>query len=383
MIYLDFNATTPMDSRVRDQLLRSSDLAYANPASLQHAAGRAAQTVVEDARVQAADALGVAPKEVIWTSGASESISLAVMGLVASQIPSRRTVLVSPTEHKAVLAAADLAERVLGARVIYLHVDSAGVVECGSLESQLDESVCLVAAMHSNNETGVLNPIDEIASLCRANNVPVLVDATQSLGKVDLGPACRGADLMALSAHKAYGPKGVGVLLARGPMKRQLVSFQPGGGQEFGMRGGTHNSPGISASALAIELAMAEQVGWERHSRALVERLHTNLQSKLTEIDVVTGSQPRLGNTINIRFHGADAEAVMANAPNVAVATGSACNAANPEPSHVLLAMGLTRAQAEESIRFSVGKETSESEIDEATDAIVQAVTRVRRLTAA
>ena len=383
MIYLDNNATTPLDVRVRERLLEVLDAAPGNAASRQHSAGRLAYEIVESARRQAAQAIDVVPSQLIWTAGATEAIVMGMFGLVAGAPRHSRVILVSPTEHKAVLAAAEMCERALDARLVSLEVTSNGTVDPNSVHSNMSDAVCLIATMHSNNETGAINPVAAISEARRGSDAKLMVDCTQSIGKVDMSDVTKCADMLTISAHKVYGPKGVGALVLNRDIKKRLVALMAGGGQESGLRGGTHNSAGIAAAALAIELGVreleqdAEQA--RRQSNALWEAFRTNVR----ESTIVTGEVDRLPNTTNVRFAGADAEAVMANSPRLAVSTGSACSSANPEPSHVLLAMGLDQREAEECIRFSTGRFTTDAEIHEAATQIGQAVDRVRQLTAA
>lgn len=383
MIYLDYNATTPLDGRVRNRFLEVLDGVPANAASLQHSPGRLAGKVVEDSRRQTADALGVSPSEIVWTSGATEATTIAIFGTVASSPSSSRTVLLSPTEHKAVIAAAELCERTLGAHLVWLEVDEGGAVRPESVARNISDDVCLVATMHANNETGVINPIGEIAEAMGTSEAAFFVDCTQSLGKLDIEKVLPLATFAVFSSHKAYGPKGIGALVVRSSLKKTLVSIQAGGGQEHGIRGGTHNTAGIAAAALAVELCVNEMSSDAKQGQLQTESLMSELSREISNVVLVSGASSRLPNTLNVRFIGADAEAVMANAPELAVATGSACNSANPEPSHVLMAMGLQREAAEECIRFSVGRFTTASEITHAAELITRAVTRVRQLTAA
>lgn len=383
MIYLDYNATTPLDGRVRNRFLEVLDGVPANAASLQHSPGRMAGKVVEDSRKQAADALGVSPSEIVWTSGATEATTIAILGTVASSRSSSRTLLLSPTEHKAVIAAAELCERTLGARLVWLEVDESGAVLPESVARNISDEVCLVATMHANNETGVINPIGEIAEAMRTSDAALFLDCTQSLGKLAIEEVLPLSTFAVLSSHKAYGPKGVGALVVRSSVKKTLVSIQPGGGQEQGIRGGTHNTAGIAAAALAFELCVSEMGSDAKQGQLQTESLMSELSRGVSDVVLMSGTSPRLPNTLNVRFIGADAEAVMANAPELCVSTGSACNSANPEPSHVLLAMGLQREAAEECVRFSVGRFTTASEISRAVEVTTRAVTRVRQLTAA
>jgi len=383
MIYLDYNATTPLDDRVRNRFLEVLDGVPGNAASLQHSPGRMAGTVVQESRKQTAEALGVSPSEIIWTSGATEATAIAIFGIVASSPSASRTILLSPTEHKAVIAAAELCEKTLGAHVVWLEVGEDGAVPPQAVERKISDDVCLVATMHANNETGVINPIEEIAEIVGSSDSALFVDCTQSLGKVDIQGILRLSTLAVFSSHKAYGPKGVGALVVDSLVKKRLVSIQPGGGQEHGIRGGTHNTAGIAAAALAFELCVSEGGADARQARQQTELLMTELRRGISDVTLVSGESPRLMNTLNVRFIGADAEAVMANAPEIAVSTGSACNAASPEPSHVLTAMGMPRQAAEECIRFSVGRFTTKTEIARAVEMVTRAVTRVRQVTAA
>ena len=383
MIYLDYNATTPLDDRVRNRFLEVLDGVPGNAASLQHSPGRMAGQVVEYSRRQSAEAWGVSPSQIVWTSGATEATAIAIFGIVASSPSASRTILLSPTEHKAVIAAAELCEKTLGAHLEWLEVDEAGAVPPQAVARKISDDVCLVATMHANNETGVINPIDEIAEIVGNSESALFVDCTQSLGKVDIQGILQLSTLAAFSSHKAYGPKGVGALVVDPLVKKRLVSIQSGGGQEHGLRGGTHNTAGIAAAALAFELGVSEGCADAWQAREQTELLMTELHQKIADLVLVSGDSPRLMNTLNVRFIGADAEAVIANAPEIAVSTGSACNSASPEPSHVLTAMGMPRQAAEECIRFSVGRFTTTTEITRAVEIVTSAVTRVRQVTAA
>ena len=383
MIYLDYNATTPLDDRVRNRFLEVLDGTPANAASLQHTPGRIAGQVVNESRIQAADAIGVLPSEIVWTSGATEATTIGVFGIVASSPRASRTILLSPTEHKAVIAAAELCENTLGARLVWLEVDETGAVVPESVARNMSRHVCLVATMHANNETGVINHLEDISEAMGRSEAALFVDCTQSLGKLDVEGTLRLSTLAVFSSHKAYGPKGVGALVVRSSVKKRLMSIQPGGGQEQGVRGGTHNTAGIAASALAFEICVNELGSDAEQVRQQTQFLLSEISRAISDVVLVSGTSTRLPNTLNVRFVGADAEAVMANAPELCVSTGSACNSANPEPSHVLLAMGLQRGAADECIRFSVGRFTTDSEVSRAAELTARAVARVRQLTAA
>jgi cysteine desulfurase len=290
-------------------------------------------------------------------------------------------VVVSATEHKAILAAAELGSRLTGGEIREAAVDADGLVDLTRLESLVDESVSLVAVMAANNETGVVAPVSDIARVVRASGAINFVDATQLVGKRNLDQATEAADLMVCSSHKIYGPKGAGALVASRNVQQSMVPIMSGGGQERGIRGGTQNTPSIVGFGVAAELAMKEQADDEARVGELVGVLLREVTSKLAGVQVNGENAQRLSNTLNLRFEGADAEAVMASMPDVLVSSGSACQSAVPSPSHVLLAMGRDRVEASESLRISLGRPTTRDEIEQAASSIIAAVTRVREMT--
>jgi cysteine desulfurase len=379
MVYLDYNASTPVDQRVTPVVAEAQE-SWGNPSSSHHAAGQAAAELVEEARHRVGALLHRPAQDVIFTSGATEA---AVLGLVGAMLgaPTRPNVVVSATEHKAVLAAAELGARLTGGEIREAAVDADGVVDLSHLEDLIDDSVSLVAVMAANNETGVIAPTSEIARLARASGAVNFVDATQLVGKGKLDQAAEAADLMVFSSHKIYGPKGAGALVASRSVQKALVPILPGGGQERGLRGGTQNTPSIVGFGLAAELAMKEQMDDEARVGELAGILFRAITSKLAGVQVNSGKAQRLSNTLNLRFEGADAEAVMASMPDVLISSGSACQSAVPSPSHVLLAMGRDRVQASESLRISLGRQTTSDEIEQAASAIIAAVSRVREMT--
>jgi len=379
MVYLDYNASTPVDQRVLPAVMEAH-LAYANPASGYHSPGQVAAELVEEARSRVATLAARPTQDVIFTSGATEA---AVLGLVGAVLGAsgKPNVVVGATEHKAVSAAAELGARLSGGEVRTVRVNTSGVVDLMHLERLVDDSVALVAVMAANNETGVLNPVAEVAEVARTAGALSFIDATQLVGKGDLEVATRSADVMVMSSHKIYGPKGAGALIASRSVQKSLVPIASGGGQERGLRGGTHNTPSIVGFGLAAELAGKEQVDDVARIGQLASELLDDLQARLTGVTVNCGGAARLSNTLNLRFEGADAEAVMTSMPSVQVSAGSACQSAVPMPSHVLLAMGMSGTAASESLRISLGRPTTREEIKIAGDAIVEAVTRVRELT--
>lgn len=383
MIYLDYNATTPLDPEVADLVDHVSRTTPGNASSVQHGAGNDAARVSDRARRQVAQALDTSVSSVVWTSGASEGLHLAIVGLVGAAAPHKRTIVINATEHNAALNAAEFCRRLLGAEVRLVAPRSDGSASASGLAAAIDETVSAVVCMHVNNETGVINPVEEIGQVCHERSVPLVCDVTQSLGKVDVTSVLRVSDIAVFSAHKFYGPKGVGALIADASVRRRMVSALAGGGHGAGIRGGTVNTPGVAGLGLATELAVSRLTSSAEHYRAMSTSLLDALASRLGAVELIGAQAPRVSNTRNVRFRGADAEAVMANAQGVAISTGSACNAADAQPSHVLLAMGLDNEAASECIRFSVGLPTTPEEISLAAEQVSHAVERVRRLTAA
>ena len=379
MVYLDYNASTPVDQRVMPAML-ASIAEFGNPASTQHRAGQAASELIEEARSRVAGLVGRPPQDVIFTSGASEA---AVIGLVGSMLGARRrpNVVVATTEHKAIIAAAELGARLTGGDVRLVGVDRSGVVDLAHLQEIVDDTVAVVAVMAANNETGVIAPTQLVCEVARTAGAMYFVDITQLAGKGTVADHERHADLMVCSSHKIYGPKGAGALIASRYVQKELAPIFSGGGQERGLRGGTHNTPAIVGFGLAAELAQKEQSADAARLGKLVRELHSRLVNQLDGVIVNGEGVQRLSNTLNIRFAGADGEAVMASMPNTFVSTGSACQAAVPTHSHVLLAMGLPNDEASESLRISVGRPTTYEEIEMAAAEIVAAVKRVRAIT--
>lgn len=379
MVYLDYNASTPVDQRVLPAIAGAFEV-YGNPASSHHAVGQIAAERVEEARSRVAALLDRSPQEVVFTSGATEA---AVLGLLGAMLgtPARPNVVVSATEHKAVGGAAELGARFAGGEVRVVRVNGSGVVDLEELAGLVDDTVAAVAVMAANNETGVIAPAAAIAEISERAGALFFVDATQLVGKGSIETLAALADLLVFSSHKIYGPKGAGALVASRSVQKSIVPIASGGGQERGLRGGTQNTPAIVGFGLAAELAMKEQTSDAARIRDLADELLTGLRRKLPDIHVNGGEADRLPNTLNLRFAGADAEAVMASMPEICVSAGSACNSAVPSPSHVLLAMGMSGPEASESLRISLGRPTTRDEVDVAIVSISAAVSRVRELT--
>lgn len=380
VIYLDNNATTPPDPVVIDAVAVCLHENFGNAAS-HHLPGSLALEAIEKARALVAALVGCRPQDVIFTSGATEANNLAICGLWGasrSLQPARDTILVGATEHPSVLETASSLER-CGARVIPVPVDPYGVIDLGVLADLADDRTLLASVMAANNETGTLAPLEAVVSIARRAGAYVHSDATQFIGRLPFEFAALDLDLAALSAHKMHGPKGAGALLVRRgvPVAEQIH----GGGHERGLRSGTLNTPGIVGFGLAAELA-AQRLNEAVEIARLRDRLQMELCRRLEGVSLNGHPTERLPNTLNLRFAGADAEAVMASMPQVACSSGSACSSAVPEPSHVLLAMGLDYEAADECLRFTLSRMTTEPEIDAAVEAIAAAVSYVRSASA-
>lgn len=374
-VYLDYNATTPVAPEVLEEMLPWMTEQFWN-ASSSHVAGRSANSAVERARAQFADVISASPREVVWTSGSTEANNLAIKGSVHNATPGAK-ILVAGTEHKAVLDTAySLTDN--GVVVQEIAVDPTGRVDLEDLAARLDEDVALVSVMLANNETGVIQPLREIADMAHRCNALVHTDATQAVGKLHVDVVELDVDLASFSAHKFYGPKGIGALYVRRGVR--LFPLLHGGGHESGRRSGTLNVPGIVGLGAAAELSRRNLDRNSSRGRNLVSQLIRGLEDKVDGVELVTGKAERLPNTANLRFVGVDAEAVMANAPRVLVSSGSACTSSVPDASHVLQRMGLSQEAAFECLRFSVGWTTTETDIDIAVDEVAKAVGRIRQL---
>jgi cysteine desulfurase len=379
MVYLDYNASTPVDPRVLPAVVAASE-EFGNPASAHHSRGQASAEIIEEARVRVGRLVGRQPQDVVLTSGATEA---AFIGLVGAMLGAegRPDIIVGATEHKAILAAAEFGARLTGGQVKVVPVDRRGLIDLNRFNDLLDDTVGVVAIMAANNETGVLAPIEDVANSAARAGALRFVDMTQLVGKGVAEPFAKRADIMVCSSHKIYGPKGAGALIASRHVQRQLVPLVSGGGQERGLRGGTPNTAGIAGFGVAAEIAAKEQSSDEARLADLSAALHTALNDRVNDVELNTGAASRLSNTLNLRFVGADAEAVMASVPEISVSTGSACQSAVPTNSHVLLAMGMRDSEIAESLRISLGRPTTRDEVETAVDRIAYAVGRVRELT--
>lgn len=375
-IYLDNNATTPLDERVLEAMLPYLKEHFGNPASKAHSFGWEAEAAVDVAREELAVSIGAAPDEITFTSGATESNNLALKGLLQSG----DHLIIAATEHSSVLDTAECL-RTQGLEVTVLPVDRYGVVEPEVLHDAITPRTALVSIMLANNETGTLNPVRELAEVAHEYGVPFHTDAAQALGKVPLDVEELGVDLMSLSAHKCYGPKGVGALYVRRRSRLRLQPILHGGGHERGLRSGTLNVPGIAgfgrAAAIAVESLPYEAACINKLREDLWERLRTGMPGS-----ILNGHpEDRLPNTLNVSIPGLAVEELLSVLMDVALSTGSACASGRVEPSHVLTAMGVGDDIVRSSIRISLGRFTTEEEVVEAAARIVRAVNEVRRLT--
>ncbi|MEE4272332.1 MAG: cysteine desulfurase family protein [Thermoanaerobaculales bacterium] len=378
VIYLDHNATTPCDPRVVEAMLPYFTEKAANPTSRSHRPGLEASVALEEARSAVVRAIGGrSASEIVLTASATEANNLALFGAAAA-LSDRGTHIISQrTEHASVLGPLRELER-RGWEVSLIGVDGDGRIRLDELEGALRDDTVLVSLMLANNETGVVQPVVEAAESARSRGALVHCDAVQGLGKIPVEVGRFGVDLLSLSAHKCYGPKGVGALWVRHSNPPIRLGAQIlGGGQESGLRSGTPNVPGAVGFARAVELtADDDAVG----TAALRDRLEAAILGGLDDVSVNGGGAPRLPNTTNLAFAGVEASALLVSLPDVAAATGSACTSSQPEPSTVLQTMGLPRKLAAGSLRLSLGRFTTEEEIDRAAARIVEEVARLRAL---
>ncbi len=379
VIYLDCNASTPCDPRVVEAMLPFFTAVAANPASRNHRPGREALTALEDAREVVARCVGAgSATEIVFTSGASEANNLALTGAAEALAPRRRHLLTQATEHPSVLEPLRrLAAR--GWELTVLGVGRDGRVRLDELAAALRDDTALVSLMLANNETGAVQPVAGAAALAHRRGAVLHCDAAQGAGKLPLDAALA-ADLLTVSGHKVYGPKGIGALCLRGGAALRPVPQILGGGHEGGLRSGTPNLPGAIGLARALELAAAELPDESARVAALRDRLEQVLLARLDGCTVNAAGAPRLPGTSNLGFAGVEGAALLASLPDVAVGTGSACASSHPEPSPVLLAMGVERALAASSLRLSLGRFTTAAEVERAAGRIADEVLRLRAL---
>lgn len=379
-IYLDNHATTPVDPRVLEEMLPYFTDKFGNAASRNHAFGWAAEEAVELARERIAKLIGATPKEIVFTSGATESDNLAIKGLAEMYREKGNHIITAVTEHKAVLDTCKRLEK-YGYRVTYLPVQKDGLVNLDDLKAAIDDKTILVTIMAANNEIGVLQPIEEIGKICRDRGVLFHTDAVQAVGKVPLDVNKQNIDMASISGHKIYGPKGVGALYVRRRNPRvQLSPIIDGGGHERGMRSGTLNVPGIVGLGKACAIASEEMPQESCHLAGLRNRLKDKIMSRLDEVYVNGSMEHRLPGNLNISFAYVEGESLLMGINDIAVSSGSACTSATLEPSYVLKALGTGDELAHSSIRFGIGRFNTEAEIDYVADRVCETVERLRQL---
>ena len=379
-IYLDHNATTPVDPRVLAAMLPWFTEHFGNAASATHGLGCDAAGGVESARATIAAAINAQPKDLIFTSGATEAINLAIQGVARHERERGRHVVTVETEHRAVLETCD-ALQAEGWQVTIVGVDRHGCVDPAAIAAAIRPDTVLVSVMLANNEIGTLHDVAAIGAITRQRGVFLHVDAVQALGKVPVNVAVLNADLLSLSAHKLYGPKGIGALYIRRREPRvRLAPMIHGGGHERGLRSGTLNVPGIVGFAKAVEIAVAEMAVEQPRIRELAERLWRGLEA-VGDVRRLGHPEQRLANTLNVLFAGIDARRLLMDVPRVAASLGSACTSVMPKPSHVLRAIGVDWRAAEGAVRLTLGRFTTAAEIDEAVRLLTDGVRacRIRR----
>jgi len=382
-VYLDYNATTPLDPRVLEAMTPYFKDGFGNPSSI-HSYGSAAKAALDEAREKAAALLGAGAREIIFTSGGSEGNNLAIKGAsFAEGSRGGKHIVTTKVEHDSTLDAFMYLES-RGFKVTYLGVDKYGLIDLDELREAVTDETRLVSIIHANNETGAVMPLEDITAVVKEKGALLHIDAVQAAGKIEIDLKKIGADLVSISAHKFYGPKGAGALYVRDGLARRL-SLTPlihGGGQERGLRSGTENVPAIAGLGKAAELALGEL----HEDRERVGRLRDELFARISSGagDVTLNGPPDtiVRNTLNLSFQGVNGGslAMALDLEGIAVSTGSACSEGNVDPSHVLLAMGRTRQEAHSSVRFSLGRFTTQEEIEYAASAVVAAVKRMRKL---
>lgn len=379
-IYLDNHATTPMDPRVFEAMKPFFIEHFGNAASRNHAFGWEAEEAVEKARKQLAGLVGATAKEIVFTSGATESNNLALKGVAEMYAQKGNHIITAATEHKAVLDTCKRLEK-HGVKVTYLPVRPDGLIDLDMLKDAFTDKTILVSIMYGNNEIGTIQPMREIGALCRERGALLHTDATQAVGKIPVNVIADNIDLMSFTGHKMYGPKGVGALYVRRKNPRvQLTAQMDGGGHERGMRSGTLNVPGIAGFGEAAAIAQAEMEQEMARSLALRHKLQAAIEAELDEVYINGTMEHRLPHNLNISFAYVEGESLLMGINDIAVSSGSACTSATLEPSYVLKALGAGDDLAHSSIRFGIGRFTTEEEIDYTAGKIIEVVKKLREL---
>ncbi|HWP60442.1 MAG TPA: IscS subfamily cysteine desulfurase [Candidatus Acidoferrales bacterium] len=383
-IYMDNHATTPVDPRVLEAMLPYFSERFGNPASRNHVFGWEAAAAVDEARAQVARLINArSPDEIVFTSGGTEADNLAIKGVAAAYKNKGDHIVTCAAEHKAVLDSCKSLER-QGFRITYLPVDRFGLVDLDRLQAAIDEKTILISIMAANNEVGTIQPIGEIGRVAKSRGVLFHTDAVQAVGKIPIDVEALGVDLLSLSAHKIYGPKGIGALYVRRkdpPVRLQAII--DGGGHERGLRSGTLNVPGILGLGMACEIAARVMAEEQARLAELREELHRQICTHLDEVYLNGHPSQRLAGNLNLSFAHVEGESLLMALKEIAVSTGSACTTANLEPSHVLRAMGVPERLAHASLRFGLGRFNTAEEVEYTARRVVEEVTRLRKLSRA
>jgi cysteine desulfurase len=378
-IYMDNHATTPVDPRVVEAMLPYFTEVFGNAASRSHPFGWTAEKAVENARDQVGTLIGASGKEIVWTSGATESDNLAIKGAAEFHKDRGNHIITAETEHKAVLDTCKRLEKE-GFDVTYLPVEKDGRVSPAAVKAAMTDKTILVSIMLANNEIGTVNPVEEIGAEVKQRGALFHIDAVQGVGKIPFDVNKARADLVSLSAHKMYGPKGVGALYVRRKPRVRITAQVDGGGHERGMRSGTLNVPGVVGFGKAAELCAAEMESEGKRLLALRERLREGIQAQVTDTFVNGSMEHRLPGNLNISFAYVEGEAMLMGLKDVAVSSGSACTSASLEPSYVLRSLGVAEEMAHTSIRFGLGRFNTEEEVDYVVKTVVGKVKKLREL---
>ncbi|MBT3606436.1 MAG: IscS subfamily cysteine desulfurase [Candidatus Latescibacteria bacterium] len=377
-IYLDHHATTPVDKRVLDAMLPYFKEQFGNAASRTHSFGWEAEDGVDQAREQIATLINAQPKDIIFTSGATESDNLAIKGVAAA---AQKTchIITQATEHHAILDPCRALEN-HGVEITTLPVDAHGLINPDDVKNAVQDNTILVSIMMANNEMGTIYPLHEIGQLCQEKNIYFHTDAAQAIGKLPIDVEAMHIDLLSISAHKLYGPKGVGALYVRSRPRVRLIGQMDGGGHEKSMRSGTLNVPGIVGLGKACEIAQKEMAEETDRIKALRNQLQQKLSESLDQIQINGHPEHRLTGNLNISFAAVDGESLLMGLSEIALSSGSACTSASLEPSYVLRAMGISAPMAQSSIRFGIGRFNTEAEIDYTAERVIEEVNRLRKI---
>lgn len=382
IIYLDHNATTPVDPRVLEAMLPYFTEIYGNAASIDHEYGYEAKQAVDKAREQIAKAINAQPEEIIFTSGATESDNIALFGVAEKYANRGNHIITCVTEHKAILDTCHRLEQ-MGFRVTYLLVDQYGLISLDDLESAITKETILISIMAANNEIGTIAPLEQIGAIAKRHNVFFHTDAAQAVGHIPIDVQKMNIDVLSISGHKIYGPKGVGALYRRKSNPR--VNLSPviyGGGHEKGLRSGTLNVPGIVGMGKAIEISIAEMAAASRRYKSLTDQMLSELRDKFPDVQLNGHPDNRLPNNLNISIPGIESKALIVQLKLVAISAGSACTTTNVEPSHVIMALGFGEDRAHNSIRIGIGRNTTDNDTVDAVKIIAAAIRSLQGISA-